>query len=412
MSTALIVAAVCLLVEGFFSGSEIAVVASDRLKIRADAEAGKRSARLLSQFLATPQRLLATTLIGTQVAIVTSTVTVTLALATAHPGLAELLTLALLTPTLVILGEIVPKSLAHQYADRIAPRVIYPLYWASLVLAPAVAVMMRFTAWVSRRLGLDRAHKFVTREDLELVLKGEHQRGSEITEGERKMIARIFDFGELTTADVMVPLSSVAALDETTAIDEVLGEVEDKGFTRFPVYRERVDRIVGIVHVFELLKGGARDVKLGEVMRPPIYAPESQPAVDLLVELQRQRLGMAVVVDEYGGAVGVVTIEDILEEIVGEIDDEYDVAEQAVRREGEGLWRVRALTAVRELNRALKLEIPESEDYETIGGLILDRLKHIPRVGESVREGQLLLKVTAASERAVEEVQVRLLKKR
>ena len=416
MTTALIVAGVCLLLEAFFSGSEIAIVATDRLKIRAGVDEGKKSARLLSQFLATPQKLLATTLTGTQIAVVTSTVTITLALSSRVPdGLAEIYTLAFLTPVLVLLGEIVPKSLAQQHADRLAPRLIFPLYVASIVLAPATFVMTRFTSWVSRRLGGETPHKFVTREDLELILKSDPKaagKGGEITEGERNMIARIFDFGELTASDVMVSLSSVAALDENEPIGDVLREVEEKGYSRFPVYRERVDRVVGILHVFELLKAGPGAHALSALMHPPIYAPEGQPAVDLLVELQRKRQGMAVVVDEYGGAVGVVTIEDILEEIVGEIEDEYDVAEAAIRREADNLWRVRALTAVREVNRALKLELPESEDYETLGGLILDRLKHIPRVGETVKEGGVFLKVTAASERAVEEVQVRVARKR
>ena len=410
MTDALLVACVCLLGEAFFSGSEIAVVASDRLKIRRGVEEGSRSALLLHRFLSTPQRLLATTLIGTQIAVVTSTVTVTLALGERHPRYAELYTLALLTPALVILGEIVPKSIAQQYADKIARRLIWPLYVASLIFAPAVFVMTRFTSWVSRRLGVEVAHKFVTREDLELILKRESPRGSEITEGERKMIARIFDFGDLTAEDVMKPLSSVAALDEATPLEAALREIEDKGYTRYPVYRERIDRVVGIVHVFDIMKAGRAPSSLQEIMRPAIYAPLGQPAIDLLVEQQRRRQGMAVVVDEYGGAVGVVTIEDILEEIVGEIDDEYDVPEQAIRREADGIWRVRGLTLVREVNRALKLELPESDDYETLGGLILDRLKHIPRVGEVVREGAVALRVTVASERAVEEVQVRVTK--
>ena len=415
MTHALIIAGICLLLEAFFSGSEIAIVATDRLKIRAGVEAGRRSARMLSQFLATPQRLLATTLTGTQIAVVTSTVTVTLALSERyHDGLAELYTLSILTPVLVLLGEIVPKSLAQQHADRVAPRLIYPLYVASILLAPATFLMTRVTSWISKRLGVETPHKFVTREDLELILKSDPQAAGKgvITEGERKMIARIFDFGDRTASDVMVSLSSISALDETAPIEEVLREVQEKGYTRFPVYRERIDRMVGIVHVFDLLTAGGGAHTLPELMHPPIYSPEGQPAVDLLVELQRKRQGMAVVVDEYGGAVGVVTIEDILEEIVGEIDDEYDVAEAAIRREGDNLWRVRALTTVREVNRALKLDLPESEDYETLGGLILDRLKHIPRVGETVREGQTFLKVTAASERAVEEVQIRIAKKR
>jgi CBS domain containing-hemolysin-like protein len=147
-------------------------------------------------------------------------------------------------------------------------------------------------------------------------------------------------------------------------------------------------------------------------MQSPIYVPENQPLVDVLVELQRARKGMAVVVDEYGGAVGVVTIEDILEEIVGEIEDEYDTAPTAIRREGEGLWRVRAHTPIHEVNRELKIELPEGEDYETVAGLVLHHVKHIPRAGESVRIGAVLLKVTEASERAVEEVQLRVAKRR
>ena len=412
MGSALIVAAVCLIVEGFFSGAEIAVVGADRLKIRRDAEAGHRSARLLQRFLAAPPRLLATTLVGTQLAVVTSTITVTLALHDAHPGLAELYTLAALTPTLVVFGEIMPKSLAQQHADRLAPRVIYPLWLASRLFAPLVAVLTRFSAWVSRRFGLEEPGKMVTREELELVLRGKPGRQSEITEGERRMIARIFDFGDLTASDVMVPLSSVAALDEATEIEEVVREVEDKGYTRFPVYRERIDRVVGIVHAFELLKADPAQDSLEKLMHKPPFVPEGQPAIDLLVELQRARQGMAVVVDEYGGAVGVVTIEDILEEIVGDIDDEHDVNEAAIRREAEGLWRVKAVIPIRDVNRALRLELPEGDDYETVGGLILDRLKRIPAVGETVREGQALLRVTAANERAVEEVQIRVLRRR
>ena len=252
----------------------------------------------------------------------------------------------------------------------------------------------------------------VTREELELVLRGKPGRQSEITEGERRMIARIFDFGDLTASDVMVPLSSVAALDEATEIEEVVREVEDKGYTRFPVYRERIDRVVGIVHAFELLKADPAQDSLEKLMHKPPFVPEGQPAIDLLVELQRARQGMAVVVDEYGGAVGVVTIEDILEEIVGDIDDEHDVNEAAIRREAEGLWRVKAVIPIRDVNRALRLELPEGDDYETVGGLILDRLKRIPAVGETVREGQALLRVTAANERAVEEVQIRVLRRR
>jgi putative hemolysin len=305
----------------------------------------------------------------------------------------------------------VPKSFAQQHADRLAPIVVYPLWVASLVFSPIVWVMVAFSARVSRRLGLETApRKLVQREDLELIVRGAAR--GDISDGERRMISRIFDFGERTAYDMMVGLSSLTALREDMTVEEAVRAVAESGYTRYPVYRERVDRVVGIVHTFELLKAGRDARAVGQLMRPPIFAPENQPAVELLMTLQRQRQGMAIVVDEYGGAVGVVTIEDILEEIVGEIDDEYDVAPAGLRREGEGVWRARAQVRIAEVNRVLKIDLPEGEDYESLAGLILDQLKHIPKSGESVVVGGVTLVVTAASQRAIEEVQIRLTRKR
>jgi len=315
-----------------------------------------------------------------------------------------------------VFGEIVPKSLGQQHSDWVARRVVFPLLLASWAFAPVVWPLMKFTSWVMRLLRVPE-RKLVTREELELLLKGPSvaQRSAtagEITEGERRMISRIFEFTETTVADVMVPLSDVVAIAEDATLDDAAREIEDKQYTRYPVYRERVDVVVGTVHAFDVLKAGGKDLKIGQIARAPIFVPKSQAAVDLLVELQRARQGMAVVVDEYGGAIGIATVEDILEEIVGPIEDEHDVAPPAIRKEAEGVWRVNGRTPVGEVNRLLRLELPEGEDYESIAGLVLDRLKHIPREGESLRFGQVLVKVTKANERSVEEVQVRVGKRR
>jgi CBS domain containing-hemolysin-like protein len=407
---ALVVSAVCLVTEMFFAASELSVISCDRVALRKEAEAGGRSARLLESFLANKQRLLATTLVGTQLSVVISTVVMTFSLHALHPQRAELYLLVGLTPVTVVLGEIVPKALGQQHADWMARKLVYPLWLASKLFAPLVFGLTRFTSWVTRSLRVPE-RKIVTREELELLLKGPGQGGrtatGDITEGERQIISRIFDFTDLTVGDVMVPLSDVSALAEDADLETAAREIEDKQYTRFPVYRERIDRIVGTVHAFDVLKAGRADVKVGAIARAPIFVPRSQAAVDLLVELQRARQGMAIVVDEYGGAVGVCTIEDILEEIVGEIDDEYDTDAPAVRKEAEGVWRVNARTRIAEVNRLLRLELPEGEDYETVAGMVLDRLRHIPREGESVRFGAVLVKVTKASDRAVEEVQIR-----
>ena len=412
MWPAFAVAITCLVLEMFFGAAELSVISADRIGLRKDAEAGSKAALLLEAFLDNKQRFLATTLFGTQLSVVVSTVTMTYALhRVVSPQRATLYLLTCMTPLLVIFGEIVPKTIGQQSADRWARRLVYPLWGASKLFAPVVAPLTKLSTAIMRKLGIVE-RKLVTREELEALLKTPASRRGEITEGERRMISRIFDFTDTTVDDVMVPLSDVVALAETADLSTAARQIEETQYTRFPVYRERVDRVVGTVHAFDILKAGRAEQKVGVLARAPIFVPGNQPAVDLLVELQRSRQGMAIVVDEYGGAVGIATIEDILEEIVGEIEDEHDVAAQNIRREADGVWRVSARTAVREVNRQLRLELPEGEEYESMAGLVLEKLRHIPREGESVRFGNVLVKVVKANERAVEEVQVRLGKRR
>ncbi|MEO6951813.1 MAG: hemolysin family protein [Polyangia bacterium] len=417
MTTALIVAAVCLLFEMFFAASEISVISSDHLVISREAAAGRHSARLVEAFLADKQRLLATTLAGTQLSVVVTTVVMTYALHKVHPEHAELYLLCALTPVLVVFGEIVPKTLGQQYANSTARLLVYPLWVFSKVFAPLVTVLTIFTSWLTRVLRVPE-RKMVTRRELELLLQpsdgATRTPGAkgEITDGERRMISRIFDFSETTVGDVMVPLSDIVAISEEVDIRTAAREIEEKQYTRYPVYKERIDRIVGTVHAFDVLKAKDQDQRVADIARAPLFVPTTQPAVDLLVELQRARQGMAIVVDEYGGAIGIATVEDILEVVVGEIEDEHDVSPPAIRKEAEGVWRVGARVNVSEINRQLKVELPEDEEYESIAGLLLHWLRHIPKEGESIRVGLALVKVVKASDRAVEEVQIRVGKKR
>lgn len=412
MTDALTFVGVCLVLEMLFAACELAIISCDRISVRTDAAQGVRSARLIEALLANKQRFLATTLIGTHISVVVSTVVMTLSLQRNIPERADFILIFAWTPTVIILGEIVPKTLGRQHADWMARRLVYLLYFAAIVFTPLSWIFIHFSSAVLRLFGIQE-RKLVTREELEAALQMPSPQGSgAITEGERKMISRIFGFSEVTVQSVMVPLSDVVALSDDTTLEEAAREIGDKQFTRFPVFQERVDRVIGTIHAFDLLKVGQADTRIGSIARAPIFAPTSQPAVDLLVELQRAHQGMAIVVDEYGGAIGVATIEDVLEEVVGEIEDEHDVKPQAVRKEGEGLWRVSARTSVSEVNRELKIDLPETEDYESMAGLIVEHLKHIPREGESARIGQVLLKVTKASERAVEEIQIRLGRKR
>jgi CBS domain containing-hemolysin-like protein len=417
--TTIIVIVVCALCEAFFSGSEMAVVSADRTILRRKAGEGDRAAKLAVEFLSHPQRLLATTLIGTNTSVVIATTVMTLAMLQRDARHGELLAVAILSPALLVCGEIVPKTLFQQNADRWVTKIVYPLRVASIVLTPLVYLLGKFTTRVARALDVEEKQALVTRDELRILLETPEggQAGAsstEIPEGERAMISNVLDFGERTVYDVMVPLSEVTALPEDASIDESSAEIAEKQHTRIPIYRERVDQIVGVLHAFDIIKAEAQGKKgtIAELGRPPIYIPESKPTVDLLVELQRAGQQLAVVVDEYGGATGICTIEDILEEIVGEIDDEYDRGPSPIRPEGPNVWRVLARTSIHQVNEALKIDLPEGEDYETLAGMILDKMKRIPREGESLRVGQATISIVGASERAIEEVRIRVNKRR
>ncbi len=406
LRTAYLIGAVCVLFQAFFSGSEIAMISASRSKLRAKASRGDRGARLAETFLARPQVLLATTLMGTNIALVAFSVTMALALVGRDGG--ELMSIALVSPFTLVLGEVIPKSLFQQHADALATKVVYPLRLVSLVMRPAIWLLGGFAGAVSGLFGSDRSRTFVTRDELAMLIEAEAGATAEISADEREMIANVLELSEATAGEIMVPLSEVTALAEETTVGEAALEVADKQHSRMPVYRERVDNIIGILHVFDLLQAGpqAKSRTVAEVARPAMYVPENKPAAELLVELQRSGHHLAVVVDEYGGAVGVVTVEDILEEVVGDIEDEYDVRPSPIRTERPGVWRLEARTSVERVNRELKLDLPLSDDYETVAGLVLEQLKRIPAPGEALTIGVATIRIIAASDRAVEEVQI------
>jgi CBS domain containing-hemolysin-like protein len=416
LELAIIVAGICLLTEGFFSGSEIAMVSADKVLLRKKAEGGDDGARRALRFLENPQRLLTTTLLGTNASIVTATTVMTLAFL-GKPG-GEAVAVAIMAPVFLIFAEVVPKTVFQQNADRLAPRIVYPLELAALVFSPAGYLLGKIIAAVARALRIEPRKSLVTREELRLLIEADDEAGAgkagAIDQTERELIKSVLDFGHTTVYDVMVPLSEVTALPEDATIGEAAAEITDKQHTRIPIYKERVDQIVGVVMAHDVLAAEAAGKKgaVAEIAKPAVFVPESKPTAQLLVELQQARNHLAVVVDEYGGAVGICTTEDILEEIVGEIDDEYDKGPSTIRSEGPGLWRVQGRTRLVELNEQLKIDLPEGEDYESVAGLVLDRLKRIPREGETLRLGEVTLTVLATSDRAIEEVRVRVARKK
>ncbi|HEY6034823.1 MAG TPA: hemolysin family protein, partial [Kofleriaceae bacterium] len=258
----------------------------------------------------------------------------------------------------------------------------------------------------------DRKKAFVTRDELALLIESEPTSDKpEISADEREMIANVFELSEYKVGALMVPLSEVTAMPEDAPIREAALEVADKQHSRMPIYRSRIDDVVGIVHVFDILQAATKlptgtAGSLADLAHPPLYVPETMKASDLLVQLQTEQTHLAIVVDEYGGAVGIVTIEDLLEIIVGDIEDEHDHEPSPIKTEKPGVWRVEARTSIARLNAELGFNLPESDSYETVAGLLIEKFRHIPDKGESLTLGPLIVEVVAATDRAIEAVRI------
>jgi len=400
----------CVLIQAFFVSAEVALSACDRTALHTRAAGGAGNAARAERMLAVPQVTLATTLVGANLA--TLVAVLVLALELLVRGASPLWAPLVAVPPLLVIGHLVPKAIVQAHADRVVDRIATPLRLASFILRPLVVVVGGFAAGLTRITRTDRKKAFVTRDELALLIESEPMSDKpEISADEREMIANVFELSEYKVSELMVPLSEVTALPEDAPIKEAAVEIADKQHSRMPIYRSRVDDVVGIVHVFDILqaataKADTEKKTVAELAHPPSYVPGTMKASDLLVQLQTEQQHLAIVVDEYGGAIGIVTIEDLLEIIVGDIDDEYDVEPSPIRAERPGVWRVEARTTVARLNAELELGLPESDDYETVAGLLIEKFRRIPDKGESLAIGPLIIEIVAATDRAIEAVRI------
>ncbi|HSR12746.1 MAG TPA: hemolysin family protein, partial [Thermodesulfobacteriota bacterium] len=379
--TLAIIIGIFLFCEAFLSGSEIAMVAADRKKLIRISRSGTASEKLTFNILQEPSWFLSTTLVGSNLAQVTNAVLVTSILIGHFGARGDFYSFLLLTPLVLILGEVFPKTLFQQKADRWVVRIVPVIYVASLVLYPLVWFMSRSTRAISRFLNQEGAARpMVTREELQLLLR-EQGKGSDINPLERELIRRFFRFSTTKVRRAMIPLVDVVAVEENVTIGDAIASVRQENYSRYPVYRDRVDNIVGILYSLDLLHARGEEGTIRPFVRPISYFPETKPVDELLIELQKSRETMAAVVDEYGGTVGIVTVEDILEEVVGEIEDEYDEGRLYYRKVAPGKFWVNARMQVDPLNEILNLGLPRG-DYETVGGFVLEQLGRVPLTGE------------------------------
>jgi CBS domain containing-hemolysin-like protein len=400
------IAALCLLATMFFSAAEMAFIAANRLRLRHLAEEGSKTAARYLEAFSRPERILSTAMMGVTISHIVASSITTVMLLPRFGSWAWLVATAVITPIMLVFGEIIPKAVAREWATSLILKLFRPLRWASAVLVPFVFTANLIVTAVLRLFGGPRAdtRHFVSREELKALLAMEPGE-AEVTTQEAEMIDKIFDLGDTTVREIMVPLVEVAMLSDTATPDDAIALAQRRGFSRIPIYRQRETSIVGVVSAMDILARGAEATRLIDLMRPPMYVPETKRIDDLLREMQRARNHMAVVVDEYGGSTGVVTLEDILEEIVGEIHDEHDRAPASVERLPDGSYLVAARTNLQELNEALDWTLPK-RDYETVAGLVLATLHRIPRRGEEFQLDGYTITVLEADERHVTAVKI------
>jgi len=418
MNAYLIVAVIfiCLILEALYSGGEVALFSSDVNKMKFLAGRGSSSAGHAVKLLEKPEWFISTTLIGTNLSIIIAS-TLATGLFISHFGVVrgEQISLIVMLPTLFIM--IIVRSVFQHYAETMAIKVAYFIQLSSVVFYPAAYII----ATVSKetvRFSTDQKVKqasYITKEGLKFIL-GEKTKGSDILKTEREMVSRVFDFSELTADKIMVPISALTSLPIGAKIEEAVQVFTSKKYLRIPVYEDTVYNIIGILHYFDLLEtlienkdnldnDSAAKTIASCMQKDVFYVPETKKASELLMDMQRRHEHMTIVVDEYGGAIGIVTIEDIGEEIVGSIDDEYTTGEKLYKRIVPGRYLINGRMEMEDLNQVLSMKFPDG-NYETLGGFLMNRVGRIPQRRERLEYNGITFIIENADQKSVKEVLV------
>jgi putative hemolysin len=410
--------AALILLNAFFVAAEYGLVTARRTKIQELADEGNRRARAVQRIVADPPRFIAAMQLGVTLTSLGIGALGEQALTNAlDPVMATLIAgiLAFLVITFlhVVIGELVPKGAALSYSERTALAVSAPVRAFFFLAHPLIWVLQRASEGTLRLLGLEppgAEGEALSEAELRMLLGRATEHG-EIEQEEQEMLYKVFDFADKEVADVMVPRPEVVALSADLPTDECLAAVIESPFTRYPVYRESLDNILGILHVRNLFSAlndqGFANVRIEELLRPPYIVPETKDLAALLAEFRRANQHMAVVVDEYGTTAGIVTLEDLLEEIVGEIEDEFDLPDESVEHVDEKTVRIDGTFPIDDFNEQFGRELP-IEDYHTVAGFVFGLLGRAAEEGDQVEYDGLRFHVLEVDGSRIEKLEVEL----
>lgn len=403
-----------LMLEGFFSGSEIALLSADKLTLKQKIKKSDRrlfkNTKLALELSNHPERILSTTLLVTCFCVAAISCVLSLFFLSQDTPNSEIWTTITASPLIILFGEIFPKILFRKHATSVAPWVATPIYASYFLLYPITKILSLYTSRLARFVGpiqdLMLGRKRKTREDLKALLSY-NKSETDIKSSEKKMIRRIFDFKDTEAKNALIPLVQVQAIERSSTVLGALKQFGKNQHSRMPVYAARIDNIIGILDATSLFAADDLQQSIQHFITSAKYIPETQSLEDLLVDVRNESTEMLVVVDEHGGAVGILTFEDIAEEIVGEISDEYDTLEIPYKELSENKWLIYAHMEIEGINDRLGLDLPGG-DYETLSGFLLQQFGRIPNPKDELffntSGGNFKFIIRTASERRIESV--------
>ncbi len=406
---------ICVGLSSFFSGSEIALSSLDKITMKRLVKEKGKKGRLIESLLMKPSQWLITILIGNNLVNIAAASLATLLVArlvSGAPGKAVGIVTGVMTFIILVFGEIIPKRYCQQHAETISLKVVSPILFLSIVLRPIINALNFLTQAILRIAGAKEAIKrrLITEKEIHTLIDIGQEEGA-LDKREEELVHSALEFDETRAKQIMIPRTKMVCIGEEASLSELVDLIKKVGYSRIPVYRKYRDNITGVAYSKDLLSlfgQPGKNLKVKDIMHPPIFAPYTIHLGELLHQLQKERTHLAIVVDEYGGVAGMLTVEDLLEEIVGEIEDEYDRKEEKITIQRNGSALIKADTDIDEINEKLNTDLPEkTAAFESIGGFIFDQLGRIPAVGEVIEYNNLKITIVEADKKGVKKVKLR-----
>ncbi|MFZ7103458.1 MAG: hemolysin family protein [Peptococcaceae bacterium] len=398
-----------LVLSAFFSSTETAFFSLNKIRVLHMAEEGNRKAQLVMEMLNNANNLIATILIGNNIVNIGASALATSLAIDLFGNTGVGIATGVMTILVLVFGEATPKSFAAQNAEKWALTIAGIIRVLGIIFLPIIKIMGLITNFLLKLMGsAEDKDPFITEDELKLLVNAGQEEGF-IAESEREMINSIFDFDDTLVREIMTPRIDMIVTEITDSFAKVVEIAIDAGHSRIPVYEDTIDNIVGIIYAKDLLKVINKDfatIEIKKIMRPAYYIPETKKVRDLLAELRQAKVHMAIVLDEYGGTAGLITIEDVIEEIIGDIQDEFDIEEESIVMLSDGAIRADARASIFDINEALDVDLPD-DDYETISGLVFHLLGHIPKEAEEIIFENVRITVEKTLGRRVDKVILR-----